>query len=325
MHISNTKTSEPRRTYIEGHTETPIPSSIARGNTHRTTGNTLSTHNQPFFSPKQSASNDSTSTLGKGKMYSSIQVASFNCKNIKTCGNSIDEMLKYSNIILIQEHWLFHSQISIISEVNSNINFAAKGVDMNDPLPPVCLPRGYGGVAILWNKNIDHIVRPIPDGSHRIQCIEIEGAETRAIIICVYMPANGSRDHHIEYHECVDELREIVLKYERTHNIIIGGDINEDLNKSKANNTRKAYLTEFIKDFNLVYENSGYTFTNSRGVECSEIDYFLHKIPLEKIVKTKSILHIISNTSDHHPIHMAMRWDFDKSKFNSREKLNRTN
>ena len=50
------------------------------------------------------------------------------------------------------QHWLFHSQTSIISDINSDINFVAKGVDINDPLLPVSLPRGYGGVTILWKK-----------------------------------------------------------------------------------------------------------------------------------------------------------------------------
>jgi hypothetical protein len=35
-------------------------------------------------------------------------------------------------------------------------------VDINDPLLPVSLPRGYGGVAILWKKAIDHLVRTLP-------------------------------------------------------------------------------------------------------------------------------------------------------------------
>jgi hypothetical protein len=49
------------------------------------------------------------------------------------------------------------------------------------------------------------------------------------------MPANGSKNHQVEYQECIDELHEIYLKYEHSHDIIIGGDINEDLNKYKPN------------------------------------------------------------------------------------------
>ena len=239
-------------------------------------------------------------------------MASYNCKNIKTCGNSISEILKKNDIILIQEHWLFHSQTSIISEINSDINFVAKGVDMNDPLPPVSLPRGYGGVAILWNKNINHFVRPLPDGSEKIQCIELECAERGVIVISAYMPSNGSRNHQIEYQECIDEIREIYLKYEHSHDIVIGGDINEDLNKYKPNNKRKVYLENFISEFGLQYENIGNTFINSKGCECSEIDYFIYNIPKRRITAEKSILQINTNTSDHYPIGMTFKWDHTK-------------
>ena len=85
--------------------------------------------------------------------------------------------------------------------------------------------------------------------SEKIQCIELEGAKRSVIIIlCVYMPANGSKNQ-VEYQECIDELHEIYLKYDHTHDIIIGGDINEDLNKHKPNNTRKVYLINFINEF----------------------------------------------------------------------------
>jgi hypothetical protein len=52
-------------------------------------------------------------------------------------------------------------------------------------------------------KSIDHLVRTLPDGS------ELEGAKRNVIIICVYMPANGSKNHQVEYQECIDELHEI--------------------------------------------------------------------------------------------------------------------
>jgi exonuclease III len=102
-----------------------------------------------------------------------IRLVSFNCKNIKTCALIIDKLLQSNDIILIQEHWLFQAQIHLFSEIHGEINYAGKGVDKYDPLPPVSMPRGYGGVAIIWRKDIDHILRPLEDGSEKIQCVEI--------------------------------------------------------------------------------------------------------------------------------------------------------
>ena len=93
----------------------------------------------------------------------------------------------------------------------------------------------------FMEKTIDHLVRTLPDGSEKIQCIELEGAKRSVIIICVYMPANGSKNHQVEYQECIDELHEKYLKYEHSHEIIIGGDINEDLNKYKPKGLFKKF------------------------------------------------------------------------------------
>jgi hypothetical protein len=38
----------------------------------------------------------------------------------------------------------------LISEIHGEINYVGKGVDINDPLLPVSMPRGYGGVAVIW-------------------------------------------------------------------------------------------------------------------------------------------------------------------------------
>ena len=103
------------------------------------------------------------------------------------------------------------------------------------------------------------------------------------------------------------------MKYEHSHDIIIGGDINEDLlNKHKPNNTRKAYLKNFINEFGLQYENVGNTFTNSKGCDCSEIDYFIHNIPQQQIIAEKAIIQIDTNTSDHYPISMSFKWEHNK-------------
>ena len=45
-------------------------------------------------------------------------------------------------------------------------------ISENNPIQPTQMPRGYGGVAILWKQEIDNIIRPLPDCGERLQCIE---------------------------------------------------------------------------------------------------------------------------------------------------------
>lgn len=60
----------------------------------------------------------------------------------------------------------------MLGELHEYVNYVGKGVDKSEPLLPICMPRGYGGVTILWNIDIDHMIKPLDVGSERIQCIE---------------------------------------------------------------------------------------------------------------------------------------------------------
>jgi outer membrane receptor for monomeric catechols len=62
----------------------------------------------------------------------------------------------------------------------------------------------------------------------------------------------------------------------------------------------------------LQYENVGNTFTNSKGCDCSEIDYFIHNIPQQQIIAEKAIIQIDTNTSDHYQISMSLKWEHNK-------------
>jgi hypothetical protein len=55
------------------------------------------------------------------------------------------------DLVLASISWHIHT---------SDINFVAKAVDINDPLLPVSLPRGYGGFAILWKKTLITLSEP---------------------------------------------------------------------------------------------------------------------------------------------------------------------
>jgi hypothetical protein len=50
------------------------------------------------------------------------------------------------------------------------------------------------------------------------------------LIVSVYLPTKGCHDLD-EYIDSIDQLFEIYQKYNLTHDILIGGDINEDLTK----------------------------------------------------------------------------------------------
>lgn len=241
-----------------------------------------------------------------------IQLTTFNCKNFRTCGPVFDELMKSEDIILIQEHWLFKCQLNLLNEINVNLMASGKSVDFYDPIPPIQIPRGYGGVAILWNKSIDHLVNDLELGNERIKCIELN-TKNRLLIVCVYMPCNGEKDSYHAYVDCIDQLNELILSFQNTHDIIIGGDFNENALVNNGSKRSQTFHT-FLSENDLVTKNSGFTFVHPNGRDASSIDFFLYKQKSEhKIIKITR-LDIIENVSDHYPVALSYELDFTKSK-----------
>ena len=140
-------------------------------------------------------------------------------------------------------------------------SYAAKGVEINNPIQPTQLPRGYGGVAVLWNKNIDSYVKPLPDGNERLQCIEFgQQSGVKLLIISAYFPTSSGKECKMEFQDIIDQLHEIYQKYHETHEIIIGGDLNEDLSNQNCSSKIREYLRNFISECNLKYCISGKNF-----------------------------------------------------------------
>ena len=111
-----------------------------------------------------------------------------------------------------------------------------KAVDINDPIMPTQMPRGYGSVAILLMKSIGHLMTPFPDCGNRIQAVQIARAKP-TLLLSVYMPCRGIKDINIEdYEDCLAQINEILQKYRTTHYIIVGvlGDFNEDITCQKS-------------------------------------------------------------------------------------------
>jgi hypothetical protein len=45
---------------------------------------------------------------------------------------------------------------------------------LQNNINPSQQPRGYGDVAVIWKKEIHHLIKPCKDGNERIQCIEFK-------------------------------------------------------------------------------------------------------------------------------------------------------
>ena len=102
----------------------------------------------------------------------------------------------------------------MLNELNQKFSGIGKAVNTGDDYTAYEKShRGYGGVAILWTKSIDHLVNIISDGNSRIQCIEIKTANP-LLCISTYLTTKVENDRFGEYSECIDQLYEIIQKFQ---------------------------------------------------------------------------------------------------------------
>lgn len=227
-----------------------------------------------------------------------------------TCGPLFEELKNQVDIYLLQETWLYDCQLHLINDLHEEYMGIGKAVDTGDPIPPIKMPRGHGGVAIMWKKSLDPYINYIQGGNNRILCIELRG-EILVLIISVYLPCRGSAENTLEFQDCLDQMREIIKTHEDTHQILIGGDMNENA-VTFTESPRGRYLKDFMAENNLITYEMGITYKHTGGHLESAIDYFfIQKTLEERIVGVKRKDNLIANVSDHIPIYLEMEFKYN--------------
>ena len=92
------------------------------------------------------------------------------------------------------------------------------------------------------------IIKPLDVGGNRIQCVVMNVCEP-LVLISVYMSCRGITDNYTEFKNTLDQLSVILSQYVPTHQIIIGGDLNEDITLT-ANGARAQPSEGLLKNLN---------------------------------------------------------------------------
>ena len=154
-------------------------------------------------------------------------------------------------------------------------------------------------MAILYKKELSHLVTNHQDGSERINVISIKCAPTPLCVINVYMPPQGSSDFRNNYSNHLDQLYEIAQKF-ADHIIIIGGDFNASILKPKY--PQDHLLISFLEEVKLhlhpQYPQDNTFFSHNGSTRL--IDYVICSHP--GMIKVSAPLHLPSNTSSHCPV-----------------------
>jgi hypothetical protein len=176
----------------------------------------------------------------------------------------------------------------------------AKSTDDDDPQTPKQRRRGHAGTAILWKIELDPLITPINEGSHRIIALEIED-HSPILLLNTYMPTLGAAD--ADYQESLDEVFAITQKYD-THTMIWTGDINASTTRMK-NNTNDLLFQKFCTELGLAVSDNMPdcpTFHHFNGRSSSRIDLFITKLREDPISSIEVRSRDPTNTGPHDPV-----------------------
>ena len=200
-------------------------------------------NNQPFFVQGHgtpcstmgtpAASTNDTTAQRNGDTDCVSKIVTLNIGNFYTNKLYLKELMDNHDVICIQEHWLYNFEQATLDKFCAEQNFESfiKSTDDSDLINPHQMPRGKGGIAILWRQNISKNVKKIPDGSSRICRVMCDTAKGPVKIINVYMPCRGIKLSDELFCETLDELSEIIVKYSTSSIIILVGDLIASLHR----------------------------------------------------------------------------------------------
>ncbi|KAJ2937226.1 hypothetical protein O0L34_g19305 [Tuta absoluta] len=141
------------------------------------------------------------------KHYRAAKLVSFNCRSVKKAYLHVRDFCQDSDIIALQEHWLFQEDIDYLKSIHPDFDY--HGVSAIDAEKGTLMGRPYGGVAVMWRRSLFPCVVPVDSGSTRIAAVRIQLADRSVLVMSVYMPSEDY-DNLTLFSECLAKISAII-------------------------------------------------------------------------------------------------------------------
>ena len=76
----------------------------------------------------------------EGEEVKLLKITTFNVKNIESNKQFVYKLLRSSDILRLQETWLFNFPLRLLGEMHKSFNGFGKAEDDDNPLPPIQKP-----------------------------------------------------------------------------------------------------------------------------------------------------------------------------------------
>ncbi|XP_053388470.1 uncharacterized protein LOC128551599, partial [Mercenaria mercenaria] len=140
----------------------------------------------------------------------------------------LSDFLENHNVDIcgIAEHWLYNHNLRFLDQINTKyISHSIADSDLNIPGNRRV---GKGGIAILWNQNLNSIVAPLYLNSKYIIGIEVNVAEGEYLYVFqTYLPC---KNHRIAiFKNSLDDVENTLCQYKDKGKVLVMGDFNVEL------------------------------------------------------------------------------------------------
>ena len=115
-----------------------------------------------------------------------IRAITYNCQGLKSNIHDIQALCSTYDLIFIQESWLFHFELTLLSEIDSD--FEGFGISAIDDSTNIVRGRPYGGMAILIRKQYRSTAQFYTYNCTRLLGVQLTCNDVYLLFISVYMP-----------------------------------------------------------------------------------------------------------------------------------------
>ena len=239
-----------------------------------------------------------------------ISISTFNCQGFKFRNfEYIGGLFNSVDVLILQEHWLFDFEFNIFNKVLPNCKVIAKSGMETDNINS---GRPYGGVAIIWKKNLSGEIVEIPTLSNRLCAVRFSSSKSDLLIFSVYMPCNTNSNEN-EFYDILCDIKSICDSFEDS-DVLIGGDFNCDISRGDL---RSEVFLDFLNANCLLCPtleskfNIHHTFINSLN-QTSLIDHFCISSRIHNKLDNLLVYDEGDNLSDHCPLVLSFYLNSNK-------------
>uniref|UniRef100_A0A1A8AIU9 exodeoxyribonuclease III n=1 Tax=Nothobranchius furzeri TaxID=105023 RepID=A0A1A8AIU9_NOTFU len=239
----------------------------------------------------------------------SLRVLSYNCRGLRLGHDAgdrarrivVDSLLEECEILCLQETFLPKQDLDKLNCLNSK--FFGVGESTTDLSTAIVRGRISGGVAVLWNKRIDAVIKPV-----RLDvdwCIGIQYIQNNIsfVILNIYTPYEiaGNEGEYISRLAFINAF----IQSHSTYSIYVVGDFNADLSDKKSQFAK--HLIQLCEDNDLVLSSKvllpkdSYTYISESWHTTSWLDHCISTADGHAALDSMSIKYGVT-VSDHIPL-----------------------